>query len=239
MTVAASFEQSGHYPLGVRSGGSHVRRIAIVFGLMTADLACFAVADALLHLLAQPPALALFRNRTLGQPNTVVDLVMIIALVFVAARYLIGDYSKRQLFWDGARATTTALLISGGAYVAAVSLLEPKGVVASLAVWIGMLFVLPTARQLMRLFLGKIGMWHLPTAIIGTSPMAQEVVPVLGKQLALGLKVHWVVPESPEKHLSSAFSGLVPVMVPQEELVPAAVRSSWCRTIAPTPIPMT
>ena len=59
-----------------------------------------------------PPALALFRNRPLGQPNTLIDLVMIIALVFVGARYLVGDYSRRQLFWDGARATTTALLIS-------------------------------------------------------------------------------------------------------------------------------
>src|ERR1700761_6047823 len=139
MTVAASFEQSGHYPLGVRGGGSHLRRVAIVLGLMTADLACFAVADLLLHLSAQPPALALFRNRTLGQPNTVVDLVMIIALIFVAARYLVGDYSRRQLFWDGARATTTALLVSGGAYVAAVSLLEPVGVLISLAVWFAML----------------------------------------------------------------------------------------------------
>ena len=30
MTVAASFEQAGHYPLGVRGGGSHLRRVAIV-----------------------------------------------------------------------------------------------------------------------------------------------------------------------------------------------------------------
>ena len=196
MTVAASFEQAGHYPLGVRAGGSHLRRIAIILGLMTSDLACFAVADTLLHFFAQPPALALFRNRTLGQPNTVIDLVMIIALVFVCARYLVGDYSRRQLFWDGARATTTALMVSGGAYVAAVSLLEPSGAAASLAVWIGMLFALPTARQLMRLLLGKVGMWHLPTAIIGTSPMAQEVVPVLGKQLALGLRVLFKIKQS-------------------------------------------
>ena len=234
MTVAASFEQAGHYPLGVRSGSSHLRRIAIVLGLVTADLACFAVADTLLHLLAQPPALALFRNRPLGQPNTVIDLVMIIALVFVCARYLVGDYSRRQLFWDGARATTTALLVSGGAYVAAVSLFDPRGVIASVAVWAGMLFALPTVRQLMRLFLGKIGMWHLPTAIIGTSPMAQEVVPVLGKQLALGLKVHWVVPETPEKHLSSAFSGLVPVIVPQEELA-RALTAAGCRQVILVP----
>jgi Undecaprenyl-phosphate galactose phosphotransferase WbaP len=234
MTVAASFEQAGHYPLGVRSGGSHLRRIAIILGLMTADLACFAVADLLLHLMAQPPALALFRNRTLGQPNTLVDLVTIIALIFVSARYLVGDYSRRQLFWDGARATTTALLVSGGAYVAAVSLLEPSGVPASLAVWTGMLFALPTARQGMRLVLGRIGLWHLPTAIIGTSPMAQEVVPVLGKQLALGIKVQWVVPETPEKHLSSAFAGLVPISISQEELAPALM-AAGCRQVILVP----
>ena len=234
MTVAASFQQAGHYPLGVRGGGSHWRRISTVLGLMSADLACFAIADTLLHLLAQPPAVWLFRNRTLGQPNMVIDLIMIIALVFVSARYLVGDYSRRQLFWDGARATTTALLVSGGAYVAAMSLLEPSGVLASATVWTSMLFALPTARQLMRLLLGKIGVWHLPTAIIGTSPMAQEVVPVLGNQLALGLKVHWVVPETPEKHLSSAFAGLIPIVVPQEELAPALM-AAGCRQVILVP----
>ena len=234
MTVAASFEQAGHYPLGVRSGSSLWRRITIVLGLMSADLACFAVADTILHLSAQPPALALFQNRPLGQPNTVIDLVMIIALVFACARYLVGDYSRRQLFWDGARATTTALLITGGAYVAAMSLLQPSDVLVSFLVWTGMLFAVPTARQLMRLFLGRIGVWHLPTAIIGTSPMAQEVVPVLGKQLALGLKVLWVVPETAEKHLSSAFAGLIPVIVPHEELAPALM-AAGCRQVILVP----
>jgi len=108
MTVAASFEQTRHYPLNVQGSGSTVRRLAILLGLMASDLACFALGDVVLHMVAQPPALALFQNRTLGQPNTIIDLVMIIALVFVGARYLVGDYSRRQLFWDGARSTTTA-----------------------------------------------------------------------------------------------------------------------------------
>jgi Undecaprenyl-phosphate galactose phosphotransferase WbaP len=218
----------------VPASGSHWRRLAILFGLVTADLTCFALGDVILHLLAQPPALALFRNRSLGQPNTVIDLVMIIALVFVGARYLVGDYSRRQLFWDGARSTTTALLVSGTAYSAAVSLLEPSGLMAGIAVWLGLIFALPTARQAMRLFLGKIGVWHLPTAIIGTSPMAQEVVPVLGNQLALGLKVQWVVPETAEKHLSSAFAGLIPLVVPHDQLTPALM-AAGCRQVILVP----
>ncbi len=109
MTVAASFDQARAYPVRLGSG-SYWARLSILLGLMTADLICFAVADQLLHAFSQPPALALFHNG-LGQP--LIDLVMIIALVFVGARYLVGDYSRRQLFWDGARATSKALLVSG------------------------------------------------------------------------------------------------------------------------------
>ena len=233
MTVAASFDQTRAYPVRLGSG-SYWARLSILLGLMTADLVCFAVADQLLHTFAQPPAIALFRNQALGRPNTLIDLVMIIAIIFVGARYLVGDYSRRQLFWDGARATSKALLVSGVAYTAAVSLLAPQGAVASALVWVGMLFAVPTARQGMRLVLGKMGIWHLPTAIIGTSPMAQEVVPVLGTQLALGLKVRWVVPETPETHLSDAFSGLMPLIVPQDQLAPALV-AAGCRQVILVP----
>jgi Undecaprenyl-phosphate galactose phosphotransferase WbaP len=234
MTVAASFELTRQYPLGLHGSGSTWRRFAILLGLMLSDLACFAFGDVVLHWLVQPPALALFRNRTLGQPNTVIDLVMIIALIFIGARYLVGDYSRRQLFWDGARSTTTALLISGAAYSAAVYLLEPDGVLTGIFVWMLLIFALPTARQAMRLLLGKLGLWHLPTAIIGTSLMAQEVVPVLGQQLALGLKVQWVVPETPEKHLSGVFTGLVPLIVPHDQLTSALI-AAGCRQVILVP----
>ena len=232
MNVAASIEQTGHYPLGVRGGGSHWRRLTILLGLVVSDLSCFAIADLVLRQFTTLPALALFRNSSLGQP--VIDLVMIIALIFVGARYLVGDYSRRQLFWDGARSTTTALLISGIPYCAAVFLLEGGGLTAGLLVWLSLIFLLPTARQVMRLLLGRIGVWHLPTAIIGTSPMAQEVMPVLGQQLALGLKVRWVVPENAEKHLSSAFANLIPVSVPPDRLVPALM-AAGCRQVILVP----
>jgi undecaprenyl-phosphate galactose phosphotransferase len=233
MTVAASFNQAHAYPVRL-GGGSYWARLSILLGLVTADLICFAAADELLHIFAQPPALALFRNRTLGQPNTLIDLVMIIAVVFVGARYLVGDYSRRQLFWDGARSTSKALLVSGVAYTAAVSLLAPRSALASALVWTAMLFAVPTARQGMRLVLGKMGMWHLPTAIIGTTPMAQEVAPVLGTQLALGLKVRWVVPETPDTHLSDAFAGLTPLIVPHDQLAPALV-AAGCRQVILVP----
>ncbi|HSS14715.1 MAG TPA: sugar transferase [Rhizomicrobium sp.] len=234
MTIAASIDQTRHYPVGVRGGSSHWRRLAILLGLVGADLTCFAIADAVLHLLVTPPALALFRNTSLGQPNASIDLILIIALVFVGARYLVGDYSRRQLFWDGARSTTTALLVCGIAYNAAWFLLEASGPMIGITVWLSLIFALPTMRQVMRLFLSKVGVWHLPTAIIGTSLMAEEVVPVLGQQLALGLKVQWVVPETAEKRLSNAFVGLTPLAVPPDELV-AALMTAGCRQVILVP----
>ena len=102
MTVAVSLERTRDYPLGVRRGALW-NRLIIVAGLVSADLICFFFADMILRSVAMPPALALFRNRLLGQPNTVIDLVMLLAGVFILARYLVGDYSRRQLFWDGAR----------------------------------------------------------------------------------------------------------------------------------------
>src|SRR4051812_6438672 len=57
MTVAASFDRTGHYPLRMGGGGSTWARLTILTGLVAADLICFAVADKLLHMFAQPPAL--------------------------------------------------------------------------------------------------------------------------------------------------------------------------------------
>lgn len=232
MTIAASLEQPTRYGFGTRTS-SIWHRVAIVASLMLADLFCFALTDLLLHVVNTPPAIALFRNRGTGNP-TVVDLLGIIALVFISARYLVGDYSRRQLFWDGARATTGALLISGAVYAIAVVMLEPAGLAAAILLWLGLLFLLPAARQGMRLFLGRTGIWNLPTAIVGTNSTAQDVCPVLGKQLALGLDVRWVVPESAERHMPQAFSGLTPLIVPPSALTQTLI-AVGCRQVILVP----
>jgi undecaprenyl-phosphate galactose phosphotransferase len=232
MSFAASIQQPG-IGFGLRKD-TIWRRILIIIGLMISDLLSFGLADALLHLTNSPPALALFRGKTPGTPHTVVDLIVLIALVFVSARYLVGDYSRRQLFWDGARHTTSALIISGGIYLLAVILLEPAGLLSAIGVWVMLLFLLPSARQLMRGVLGRIGLWHLPTAIIGTNEAAQEVYPVLGKQLALGLDVRWIVPDSSADHLPRCLADLSPIIVPPDRLV-SALTAVGCRQVILVP----
>ena len=233
MTIAAPAEQSLRYRNQSRATPGWCR-LAVMASLMACDLTCFIVADLILHLVDSPPALALFRGRSIGSPNTIVDLLGIIAVTFVIVRYLIGDYSRRRLFWDGARAATTGLLVGGVIYVTAVLLLEPQGFLASLLVWLLLLFAVPGMRQVTRAGLSKLGLWRMPTAILGTSETAQEVYPVLNRQLALGLDVRWVVPENPDRIIPEAMAPLKPVTVSCEELV-SALTALGCRQVVLVP----
>lgn len=206
----------------------------IMFGLVVSDLFSFFVAGLLARALATQPSIALFRGTVLGRPETSFDLILMLSIVFILLRYLAGDYSRRYLFWDGARATTVALLVSGLVYLAAVLLLEPGGLIASAFVWLLLIICLPCARQGMRMILAWIGVWYQPTAIIGTSQTAQEVYPVLGRQLSLGMDVRWIVPESQDRVLPASLSGLSPLYVPPEQLADTLV-AVGCRRVILVP----
>ncbi len=218
MTIADRVEQSHRAPARVPIN-TIWHRLGVVSGLVGADLASFVVADLILQWVGAPPALGLFRGHAFAASNTVVDLMGIISLAFVAARYLAGDYSRRQLFWDSVRASTGALLICGLLYSAAVLILEPGQLLVSTMVWVGLIVVVPAARQAMRMVLGKMGLWHRPTAILGTGRTAQEVYPVLVRQLSLGMDVRWVVPENISAPLPKALAGLMPIHASHQDLL--------------------
>jgi undecaprenyl-phosphate galactose phosphotransferase len=218
MTIAASFTQSPRLA-SKATAGSFWRRLGIIVGFVSADLTSFVVADLVLQWVGAPPALGLFRGQTFAAPNTVIDLMAIIALLFVVSRYLAGDYSRRQLFWDGARATTGALLIWCVVFSAAIVIVEPAQLLPSLLVWFGLMVILPVARQTMRLFLAKLGIWRRPTAIIGSNQTAGEIYPVLSGHLSLGFDVRWLVFESTEYPVPASLSKLTPVNVPQQQVL--------------------
>ena len=234
MTIAASVERP-HRGKFVLRPDSFWRRLAIILALLFSDVLCFALADLLLRLGlgSNLPALAPSPGTTRAVSHAI-DLMALIALVFVAVRYLFGDYSRRQLFWDSARSTTNALLISAAVYLAAVMMLEPGALLFSSAVWFALVFVLPTARQGMRYLLFRAGVWNLPTALLGTSRTAQEVYPTLAKQLALGLDVRWVVPESADKHVPGGLAHLKTLIAPPEELAHVLV-DAGCRQVILVP----
>jgi undecaprenyl-phosphate galactose phosphotransferase len=235
VTIAASVERPHQGKYAVKPD-SFWRRLAVILALIISDLACFLLGDLLLRLVLRsgPPGLVLFPGSSHAASHQAIDLILLIALVFTVGRYLVGDYSRRQLFWDSARSTTSALLICALLYLAAIMLLQPMTLLTSAAVWLGLIFLLPTARQGMRYFLSRAGLWNLPTALLGTSQTAQEVYPTLARQLALGLDVRWVVPESAEKHVPASLAGLKALIAGPDELTRTLIQAG-CRQVILVP----
>jgi Undecaprenyl-phosphate galactose phosphotransferase WbaP len=233
MTIILDGLQKHQYRRRSRTGAFWLNS-AILVALALSDLLCFIAADLFMRLFATPPTLVLFLGRVIGTPNTAIDLTGIIALVFVIVHYLVGDYSRRQLFWDGARATTGTLLAGGFIYVIAVLLLEPSGTWAALLAWTSLIFLLPSLRQITKFLLGCIGIWHRPTAILGTSETAQDVFAALARQLSLGLDVRWVVPENSEKPVSGPLSSLQSIHAAPENLA-SALLAVGCRQVILVP----
>jgi undecaprenyl-phosphate galactose phosphotransferase len=122
------------------------------------------------------------------------------------------------------------LLVSGLIYSAAVVGLQPTATLPALAIWLALLFMVPSARQLTRALLGAAGLWNLPTAIIGTSQTAQDVCRALGKQLSLGLDVRWLVPESVQKKMPAILGQLRVITAPSDEIVATLVKVG-CRQV--------
>ena len=205
-------------------------RLIIAAAFLVSDAACFAVADILLHQFSSPPSLAIFRGNVLGRTGSAIDLIVILGVIFTAARYIAGDYSRRQLFWDGARATTGSLFLFSFIYLGAALLLEPGGLLAPAAIMFLLIIAVPSARQLTRLLLAKLGLWYQPTAIIGSSATACEVCPVLDKQLSLGLDVRWIVPDTYDLVLPPPLSGLTPIRVAPDQLAGALI-ALGCRQV--------
>jgi undecaprenyl-phosphate galactose phosphotransferase len=233
MTIAATIEHArrGHSDLG---RNQFWRRAAIISGLILSDALCFLLVGFALHKAGRPPALMLFPGASAAGTRNVVDLLGVLGVIFIFARYLVGDYSRRQLFWDSARSTTNALVITALIYCAAVVILAADSLLPALIGWTILIFLLPTARQAMRYLLGKAGLWHLPTALLGTSVAAQEVYPVLSNELALGLDVRWVVSENTDKPIPPGLHGLRAIFAAPDEIADALV-AAGCRQVILVP----
>jgi undecaprenyl-phosphate galactose phosphotransferase len=240
MTVAESIRPFQQLPPGeMKSPIWH--RLAILLALMASDSFCFALATFTLHLVQKPLAIALIRNPALAastaataSPKVTIDAMLVIGLIFIVARYLVGDYSRRQLFWDSARETTRALLVAASVYLAIVSFSIPSNIPSSAAIWLGLLFLVPGGRHVVRHVLAYARIWCLPTAILGTSETAQEVFRTFRSDLALGLDVRWVVPENGDCLVPLAFKSLDPVVTAADRLV-ATLASIGCRQVILVP----
>lgn len=187
----------------------HARYWLCLFGLALADGFSFLLAHLLFRAGRAVPSIALFLSGGETMRSAPIDLFAILALVFIAVRYLSGDYNRRQLFWDGAKVTTIALIVI--ALVDVLMLLAGRGLYAAgpvLLSWTFLLFCVPLMRQGARAVMTRLGVWQIPTVIIGVNNRTSEVHEALKTSLALGFDVRWLVVENPEADVPKAMRGL-------------------------------
>jgi undecaprenyl-phosphate galactose phosphotransferase len=185
----------------------HFRHWFCILGLAIADAFCFFLADLVFRADASVPTVVLFVGRLPHAPSTPLNVFALLAAAFVIVRYISGDYSRRQLFFDGAKGTTIALLITaipdllmyalgGGIYVLTPILLS----------WFSLLIFVPIVRQGARVLMSRIGVWQIPTAMIGVSARTAEICAALHNSLSLGFDVRWLVIEDESSKAPASLS---------------------------------
>src|ERR1700679_2691733 len=120
----------------------HIRFWIAVIGIAAADAVSFAITHFLLRAGQMVPHILVMTGGTMGR--TPIDVFEILAVAFIVVRYLAGDYGRRQLFWDGAKVTTIALLVTSLPDLAMLAL--GRGLYSAprvLAGWLLLIFLVP------------------------------------------------------------------------------------------------
>ena len=169
-----------------------IKHFVCILSLIFSDILAFAAANALFRMSSKVPRLLFYRG--LLPFEGTVDLFCILAGIFIFVRYLLGDYSRRQLFWDGTRQTTISLMLCS---VPSILLLLFSGAgfstIAILGSWGFTIIAIPTFRQAMRLLLRRLSIWQLPTAIIGEGRRLEEAASIFLESLSLGFDLRFLV----------------------------------------------
>jgi undecaprenyl-phosphate galactose phosphotransferase len=170
------------------------RRLACTLGLIFGDALAFATGYLLFRAGRPMPEFVLPTAGGTPDLATATDLYLIMCAVFIAVRYVLGDYSQRQLFWDGARATTNTLALVSIPDVMMVAKMDSiQFFLPMILSWLFLVPAVPLYRQVIRLILRSLGLWNIPTALIGTGPKACKAYKGLRNALTLGFDVQFLI----------------------------------------------
>ena len=190
----------------------YFRHLTRVFGLAFADITAFTLAAFFFgtgHILA----LSQFFLRT-GRLrfDHRIDVFVLTAIIFVIVRYLAGDYSRRQLFWDEARLTTVAVAVAAipGFVLSPISL-NAGAFFTETVKWSFIVVSLPALRQLTRFVMAKLGIWRLPTALVGSGSAAYDAYQTFSDSLSLGFDVRYIISDDAGAEVPSELRALTQI----------------------------
>jgi len=206
-----------------------LRRIGRIFALASADACAFLAADLLFRWGERVPTLAIFSGHVPILRAGNIDLFLLLAIAFVTVRYLAGDYSRRLLFWDGARLTTKALIIAS--IPDFILLGVGQGHYSSFAIlttWPFLVVAVPVFRQLARVAMSAIGVWQVRSALVGDSERASDIYNALSASLSLGFELRTVISTKRNAMLREALPQLDHALVTDAQDAVKRVRQAGC-----------
>jgi undecaprenyl-phosphate galactose phosphotransferase len=176
------------------------------------------------------PTIVLFVGRVPNAQSTPLNVFALLAAAFIIVRYISGDYGRRQLFFDGAKGTTIALLITaipdllmyalgGGIYALTPIMLS----------WFSLIVFLPILRQGARVLLSRIDVWQIPTAMIGVNRRTAEICTALKESLSLGFDVRWLVIEDPNTRAPQSLAAIRPIHSSDPARIAQLVGNAGCK----------
>ncbi len=163
--------------------------------LVLADCLSLLIAETLFRIHNSVPRLVLVSS-DLGTRRTV-DAFIILGFIFIVSRYLAGDYTRRQLFWERARSTTfTIAILAVPCLALVVAMPSQYSLSAELGTWIFVLLAIPAMRHTAKIAMANVGLWRIPTALISSCNHVSDIYQTLSSNLSLGYDVCWLALEN-------------------------------------------
>ncbi len=197
--------------------------------LMLSDAVQFLIAALTFRHHQAVPTIYLAGSRPTLVGAVSIDIFVLLAVAFVGIRYFLGDYSRRQLFWDSARSTTVSLIIAAiPSLIFVAAYRSHASPFAEFGSWIYLIVAIPISRQAVRLLLAKGGLWYLPTLLIGSGDHARTTYLALKRSIALGYDVRWIAPDDVERETPPELSGLIKIYAPNADELRQRLASLNC-----------
>ena len=171
-----------------------LRKLLMQLTLAAADALAFVTSGFLFRLHAKVPELVFFAQQHPKNNNLEIDVFTILAFIFILFRFSAGDYGRRELFWDNARTTSISIL-----FVAVPDILlmliglhiyDAPNMILS---WVFLLFSVPLYRQIARAILFKVGIWTIPSTLVGDPENLPRIKTALSSSLSLGFDLRTVL----------------------------------------------
>ena len=198
-------------------------------GLAASDGLCFFLASLLFRSGESVPSLLIMNANGASNGHAPIDVFLILAIAFVIVRYLTGDYGRRQLFWDGAKLTTIALMVTAIPDVGMLFLARGRFSVGHvLCCWLFLIFAVPVMRQGARVLMSLLGVWQIPTVMIGAGPRTAEMYDALKHSLSLGFDVRWLVLDAPGARVPPSMTSLRAVHSDDSTRTAHVMRNAGC-----------